>query len=272
MLFRTKVLNKYTISYYKCNNCKFINTEEPFWLEEAYGDAIASLDIGLVSRNRKLEPIVTDIIYRYFNKNGIFLDYAGGYGLFVRIMRDNGFDFFRHDVFCQNLFAQFFDIENFMQDSKFELITAFEFLEHCKDPLSEMTRLLSMSDSVLFSTSLHKKNITSVNDWWYFVPETGQHISFFSIETLENMARSLAVQFYTNGHDLHLFTRQKYYNFCFQKKYRILDVIIEKIVSYLGKRTKKNRLEQQKYFIGKDYQYVKKILGNQKSKNSSNEK
>ncbi len=38
-----------------------------------------------------------------------FLDYAGGYGVFTRLMRDIGFDFYWHDPYTQNLFANGFE-------------------------------------------------------------------------------------------------------------------------------------------------------------------
>lgn len=34
--FKAKILVKYDINYYHCENCGFLQTEEPFWLEEAY--------------------------------------------------------------------------------------------------------------------------------------------------------------------------------------------------------------------------------------------
>jgi hypothetical protein len=50
----------------------------------------------------------------------------GGYGMFVRLMRDGGFDFHREDPLCDNLFAQGFDRQD---DGTFELVTAFEVFE-----------------------------------------------------------------------------------------------------------------------------------------------
>ena len=47
--FVTKqVLTKYNVKYYRCSSCQFIQTEEPYWLDEAYNKAITKLDIGLV--------------------------------------------------------------------------------------------------------------------------------------------------------------------------------------------------------------------------------
>src|SRR5258707_10130160 len=92
LLFTKKILNKYDVSYYRCNDTGFIQTEEPFWLEEAYSSVITKLDIGLPYRNIDLSERVSRLLATKFNNKAIFLDYAGGYGLFTRLMRDKGFN------------------------------------------------------------------------------------------------------------------------------------------------------------------------------------
>jgi len=107
-IFKGRVLNKYVVNYYKCIKCGFIQTEDPFWLKEAYSNAIANQDVGLVHRNLQVSTTVGAIVMQHYNYKAKFLDYAGGYGLFVRIMRDKGFDFYWKDSYCQNIFAQHF--------------------------------------------------------------------------------------------------------------------------------------------------------------------
>jgi hypothetical protein len=75
-------------------------------VKEAYSSAITKLDVGLTYRNITLSDRVNKILIRYFNPKGIFLDYLGGYGLFTRLMRDKGFDFYNTDQYCQNIFAE----------------------------------------------------------------------------------------------------------------------------------------------------------------------
>lgn len=45
------VLGKYKTIYYQCPCCGVIQTEEPYWLDEAYSEAITDSDIGLIGRN-----------------------------------------------------------------------------------------------------------------------------------------------------------------------------------------------------------------------------
>ncbi len=208
-LFSTKILLRYDVNYYKCPTCEFIQTDEPHWINEAYKQAITSLDIGYVTRNVMYSEIVRYIIKLSFKGGSIFLDNGGGYGIFVRLMRDKGYNFYRSDKYCENLFSKYFDITDIDQH-RFEMITAFEVFEHLQNPIEEIKKMLKLSDSILFSTELiPNNNITSVTDWWYFTPETGQHIALYSKITLKYIANTLELNLYTNDKNLHLLTKKK---------------------------------------------------------------
>ncbi len=208
-IFSAQVLNKYTVDYYRCKACGFIQTEEPYWLAEAYASAITSLDIGLLSRNITLLPTTTAVIHNFFNASAKFIDYGGGYGMFTRLMRDHGFDFYRQDIYCENLFAKNFDITDVEQREKFELLTAFEVFEHLADPAGELDRMLQYSDSIFFSTELVPAGIKTKDDWWYFMPETGQHIALHTTDSLTHLAKQRGLYFYSNGKNLHLITPRR---------------------------------------------------------------
>ncbi|MBC7426935.1 MAG: class I SAM-dependent methyltransferase [Bacteroidia bacterium] len=215
-------MKTHEVTYFKCPACEFIQTEEPFWLEQAYSSAITSLDIGLISRNLEFVPITSTIIKSFVNKNGKFIDYGGGYGLLVRMMRDEGFDFYRQDIHCENLFAKNFDITDLTGTNKFEMLFAFEVMEHLVDPVQEIKKMLEYSDTILFSTTLQPEN-GNVLDWWYLAPETGQHISLFSKKSLHVIAQNLGLNFETQG-VYHLFSKNKIdsrlFLKCFDKKYQ----------------------------------------------------
>jgi hypothetical protein len=210
-LFTTSVLNKYNVQYFECLDTGFIQTEEPFWLEEAYSSAITKLDIGLPQRNVTLSERTAKIISSSFDPQQYFLDYAGGYGMFTRMMRDKGFKFYHTDVYCQNLFAEYFDLKDSPANARFELVTAFEVFEHLVDPDKGINELLKFSDNILFSTELvPKKEIKNPGDWWYFIPETGQHISLYTEKALASLAEEHGLFFHTDGIGLHLFTKVKF--------------------------------------------------------------
>lgn len=198
-IFTTQVLKKYPVKYYQCQKCRFIQTQEVFWLQEAYQSAITDLDIGLVNRNIYYSKIVSRLIDKYFDASAKFIDYGGGYGMFVRLMRDEGYDFYRYDLYCQNLFAKYFDSTDLPAGQRYSVLTAFEVFEHLDDPLAEVKTMLSFSDTIVFSTELQPQEQLNPDNWWYFIPETGQHIALYSAESLAYMARQLGVNFYSYG-------------------------------------------------------------------------
>jgi hypothetical protein len=212
-IFTTEVLLQYQVSYYQCSNCQFIQTENPYWLPEAYKEAISTLDIGYLTRNLLYTDITEKLISNYFNPQQQYLDYGGGYGMFVRLMRDRGYRFYRQDSYCENLFARFLDITDLDHNKpqQFELLTAFEVFEHLVNPLAEIEKMFSYSNSILFSTELQPHvNITSPADWWYFVPETGQHIALFSKNALLQLCKQFSCNLYSNGSTLHLLTKHQF--------------------------------------------------------------
>jgi hypothetical protein len=210
-VFQKQIFNKYPVNYFQCTVCNFLQTEKPFWLQEAYSSAITSLDIGLLSRNIRLTNITSCVINVAFNPDGAFIDYAGGYGILVRLMRDKGYDFYFQDKYCENLFAKSFevDIANFEGSKKYELMTAFEVFEHLEFPEEEIKKMFQYADSILFSTELlPEKNTTDLSSWWYIAPETGQHIAFYTEESLHILAKKLNTKYYKISNTLHLFTNK----------------------------------------------------------------
>jgi hypothetical protein len=197
------ILGKYDIQYYSCHRCGFIQTESPFWLEEAYLSPIAGSDIGLIGRNMKLAGFCSSLIPICFNPASSFLDYGGGNGMFVRMMRDRGFEFYWHDKYALNQFAKGFEIS---PEMKYSLITAFEVFEHFPRPLDAIEEMFRYSDTLVFSTRLLPSWNVTPDAWWYFSVDTGQHISLYSKESLELIAKEFNVNLSSNGSSLHVFS------------------------------------------------------------------
>jgi hypothetical protein len=194
------------VQYFKCPDCGFIQTEQPYWLDEAYRNVIAPSDVGAVSRASSLAETTAHYISLLFNGNGRFLDYGGGYGLFVRMMRDKGYDFLWYDKFAKNLLAKGFEAQD---GEPFELVTAFEVLEHLYDPLAEMEKILRFSRSLLFSTLIVPTPCPMPEKWSYYALETGQHVSLYSLRSLQTLAEKSGLRLYSTGGYLHLMTPEK---------------------------------------------------------------
>lgn len=205
-LFKTKLMNKYNVQFFFCSHCGYMHTEKPYWLDEAYKNSINITDTGILKRNYDYARKVSVLLYYLFDSQGQFLDYGGGYGIFTRLMRDFGFDFYWQDPYTQNMLARGFEYSG--SDKKIECLTSFEAFEHFSNPVEEVEKMLKISKNILFSTWLLPEPVPAPDKWWYYGTEHGQHISFYRAETLEKLSKKFNLNFYTNYSDLHLFTEK----------------------------------------------------------------
>lgn len=204
--FSALVLRQYTVKYFHCGNCGLITTEDPYWLDEAYRDAVAPADTGLIQRNLAIASRLSVLLYYGFDRQGRYADIAGGYGVLVRLMRDIGFHFFWSDKYCRNDFARGFEVD--CVKKPFTALTAFEVLEHVSDPYEWLkSQLLEYgATTVICTTEIYEGPVPPDRSWWYYSFATGQHISFYQGRTLQMIADRLGLRYWhVNG--FHLFSR-----------------------------------------------------------------
>ncbi len=203
LAFHGKVMASYEGAYHRCSQCGFLQVENPFWLEEAYENPINPYDTGILTRNIQFADDASVLLYHLFGHHGKYLDYSGGYGIFTRLMRDRGFDYYWMDPYADNLLARGFE---YREGEPISLVTAFECFEHFLEPKNSLAEIVSISRNILFSTVLLPDPVPAPGKWWYYSPEHGQHISFYSRESLRQLGKLYGLFFVTNGHNLHLFS------------------------------------------------------------------
>lgn len=201
-VYRRPVLGQ-QVRYYDCPQCGYLQTETPYWLEQAYGSAINDVDTGILMRNGDNLRRVVMTLLAMRKLHGRVIDYAGGYGILVRLLRDAGVDAYWEDRYCSNLLARGFESDGGGAD----LLTAFEVFEHLVDPVTELERMLQKAPVVLLSTELVTTSEPPPEDWWYLGPEHGQHIGFFRLSTLRVLAEKAGCGVQSDGRTLHLFSR-----------------------------------------------------------------
>ncbi len=207
-IFNALVLKKYTVKYYQCIGCKFIQTEEPYWLNESYKSAINISDTGIVKRNELFRRLVSVLIKYCLNTQAKFIDFAGGYGLFTRMMRDIGFDYYWIDPHCQNLVARGFE---HVDSNNYEAVTSFEVFEHLAHPIKDIENMLTYANTIIFSTELIQDNIPDKN-WWYYGFEHGQHVALYSHQSLTYIANKYKLNLLSNGRNFHMLTSKNISN------------------------------------------------------------
>lgn len=193
-----------SIFYFECNKCGYVQTEDPYWLDQAYSNVINDSDTGIMARNQQNARITLATMFLINKLNGSLVDCAGGYGILVRLLRDFGVDAKWSDRFCQNILAKGFEYSNGGAD----LVTAFEAFEHFLDPSDELDRILQIAPNVLLSTDLIASPAPRQEDWWYYGKEHGQHIGFFRKKTLEKLAQDRGMHLTSNGSTYHLITKE----------------------------------------------------------------
>jgi hypothetical protein len=205
--FSETLMQKYPVAYLYCRACGLLKTEKPYWLKEAYQQAIAACDTGQLQRNIANSKMAEVMLHCLFRGKGRFLDVAGGHGILARLLRDMGFDCYSTDPYCRNLFAAAFEPEaGFRADALF----AFEVVEHCENPREFLENSFAAYScrTILLSTFTFSGAIPP-KSWWYYAFDTGQHISFFQPGTLAFLAGALGCRYYRLGPAWHLITDKR---------------------------------------------------------------
>lgn len=204
-IFNAKLLYKYDVAYFQCTKCGFGQTEKPYWLDEAYISSMNLSDTGVMYRSERMSKITTTLLCLFFNTKGAFLDYAGGFGVFTRQMRDIGFDYYWHDPYTKNELARGFEGD---LNKKYEVVTTFESFEHFEYPMEEVAKILKLTDTIILTTDLISIPAPSHSQWWYYGSEHGQHIAFHSKESFKVMASKFGLH-YHNAMNVHILTKKK---------------------------------------------------------------
>lgn len=215
-VFRAPLLGN-IIGYYDCSACGYVQTESPYWLEKAYSSAINDCDTGIMIRNQVNVGLVLATLTSLNIRRGYVVDCAGGYGILVRLLRDQGVNALWSDPYCKNLLAVGFEHAGEAAD----LVTSFEAFEHFVDPGLEVKKLFSIAPNLLISTELIASPAPSQDKWWYYGPDHGQHIGFFRLETLQMLATKFNKHLVSNGQNYHLLTDKPINSFKWNLSVRI---------------------------------------------------
>lgn len=218
-------MRRYDAQFWRCSSCGFVFVQDPHWLEHAYADAIHDADLGVPWRAVTHSRATKALIEVFLRRSNRYLDYGAGNGLFVRHMRDLGYDFVGYEPHGDMTFARDFRVEDW-DSRRFDLICAFEIAEHLEEPADTFERLFTRTDAVLFSTQLLPKSTPPPGQWWYYGLEHGQHVSFQTRRSLRALADRLGCHVVSRGSNLHLLTRRRI-------RRRLFDLVVSERIGKL---------------------------------------
>ena len=205
--FTLTVMNTYEVAYYECSGCRSLQTEQPYWLDQAYAAQDRTVDIGRAQRNVLYSVLCAYILEHLGVRNeDPCLDWGAAEGLYGRLMRDRGFNFFCYDKYCRPLYVS----EHFTAGEPTAMapvvVTAIDVFEHFAEPAQELTRLFSLKPRiVLFTQEWYDEQ---KDDWWYLAPFCGQHVFFYSQTGLEAIANRFGYR-YAALSSLHAFVKDE---------------------------------------------------------------
>lgn len=204
--FEATLLDRYAVGYWRCDQCRSLQTDPPTWLDEAYRDTIPVYDTGMVSRTLQMTQLTAFMLHwAGVGEQMPCLDFGGGNGLFCRMMRDQGFNFLNYDRYATPYYCTGFSVA---PDSpqKFDVVTSFELFEHLPDPRTDLEEVLRFQPKLwLLSTQLYRGEGP---DWEYLSCKTGRHVFFYAPEALALFGARHGYEFLP-GRQIHMFLRKQ---------------------------------------------------------------
>jgi hypothetical protein len=182
-VFAKKILKKHVVDYFVCSNCGSMQTEKPYWLKEAYEPANDIYDTGQVVRSLMNAAFLMAMHRALDFRDGKVLDYGGGSGLTVRLLRDVGINAWAYDLHGVPRLAAGFQSED-LSDCK--MINLCEVAEHFDEPARYIEKIFSADPGVtVIQTVLFDQ---PDENWYYLGIEHGQHVFFYSVKALDLIA------------------------------------------------------------------------------------
>ncbi|MGX0978887.1 hypothetical protein ACSSVY_004632 [Roseovarius sp. MBR-51] len=183
--FSLPFFKRFDVSFYRCSGCKSLQTEEPHWLGETYSGSLPGEDLGAVARCQRAQVTVFYLSRMLqLGRTAKVLDFGGGNGLLVRMLRDIGIDARLSDKYSQNTYAAGFEDE---VSQSYDIILATEVFEHLPNPIDDLREIFKRDPKILFATTILYEG--QDKNWSYLCPNSGGHVFFYSEAALEHIGR-----------------------------------------------------------------------------------
>lgn len=197
--FEGVVLGDISVTYGLCESCRSLLLPNPHWLERSYSTRLdPDPDSGVGLRSSLVMSAVKQLVrHRLLQERVKTLDFGTGKGVLLDRLLKRGFDAWGHDPYPHPEHARD-RVSPEMPESQFPLITCIEVLEHTLDPRGTLVCLRDALESggiILLSTEFFDESKHGPN-WWYLVPEHGQHVTIFSHAGFDHCVRAAGLHWH----------------------------------------------------------------------------
>jgi hypothetical protein len=204
VVFSYPVPGPFTAELCRCRNCSFTFVADPHWLEASFSSVLHQFDVGSADRSLLVAQFVRGVLGRRGRRaSWKVLDVGGGDGLLTRHLRDQGIDCRWSDPYCA---PTFFVGPAVTETDRFDLGVMSEVALHLTDPVATFGDVLSRADRLMFTAHVPPSELRP--DWWYLMPSTGQHVAFYPMASIAEIARRLDVDWCSDGKFFHLLSRR----------------------------------------------------------------
>jgi hypothetical protein len=199
------------VTYMACCQCQFVFTDffEGFspeqWQRHIYNADYIKVDPEyLTGRPRQNADQIAGLLEKA-KDSVVGLDYGGGNGKTVSLLREDGWAFDAYDPFGYTDMSP-------DRVGRYNFCSAMEVFEHLSDPIASLGDIVSKAApgrlSILIGTLTLDGIVTPESrlSWWYAAPRNG-HISLYSRKSLQLLGAKFGLTYSCIGSYPHLLTR-----------------------------------------------------------------
>ncbi len=206
--FSLPLVNNIQGDYFECKNCQMLqsyhlDSMSPEGMADFYElDSELSLDCGSAWRQycimNRVEHLVRLKIVPDLSGNHKMLDFGCGSGFVVSALRSEfKWNTFGYEPYAEATFSSdrvFQNWEAVVQNGSYSLIIASEVFEHFTNPEQQIIKIRDVLAReyafVYITTGLYVPDKRG-KDWNYLVPQSGQHVAFYSHKTMRKVRELL---------------------------------------------------------------------------------